>query len=149
MAWHKAAPLLTLALLVSGCISESVTSSSTSSASLGSSSDSSSSPSKSSSNKKESTPSGNQTYLDDIANLTNSVSGSNMTSSDFMNALARTATQDKISNWESQSETFLGIGKGLKRASVPVGKIEAQPFLGDVLSRNKDALDLIRSGYKE
>jgi hypothetical protein len=72
-----------------------------------------------------------------------------MTSSDFMNALTRTATQDKINNWESESETYLGIGKGLKKASVPVGKIESQPFLEDVIARNRDALDLIRRGYKE
>lgn len=148
MDYCKALTALGLALTLAGCISESITSSESSSASFGSSSDSSSSPSKSS-KKKASVPEEKRGYLNDIANLTNSVTGSKMTSTDFMNALSRTASQDQISNWESESTTFIGIGKGLKRASVPVAEIKTQPFLQDVLARNQDALDLIQQGYKE
>lgn len=145
---YKAHIVIVFALSLSACISESITSSESSSASFGSSSDSSSSPSKSS-KKKASVPEEKRAYLDDIANLTNSVTGSKMTSSDFMNALSRTASQDQISNWESESTTYIGIGKGLKRATVPIGQIQAQPFLEDVLGRNQNALDLIQQGYKE
>lgn len=148
MDYCKALTALGLALTLAGCISESITSSESSSASFGSSSDSSSSPSKSS-KKKASVPEEKRGYLNDIANLTNSVTGSKMTSTDFMNALSRTASQDQISNWESESTTFIGIGKGLKRASVPVAEIKTQPFLQDVLARKQDALDLIQQGYKE
>lgn len=148
MDYCKALTALGLVLTLTGCISESITSSESSSASFGSSSDSSSSPSKSS-KKKASVPEEKRGYLNDIANLTNSVTGSKMTSTDFMNALSRTASQDQISNWESESTTFIGIGKGLKRASVPVAEIKTQPFLQDVLARNQDALDLIQQGYKE
>jgi hypothetical protein len=66
-----------------------------------------------------------------------------------MNALSRTASQDQISNWESESTTYLGIGKGLKRATVPIAQIKDQPFLEDILARNQNALDLIQQGYKE
>ena len=148
MDYIKASTVMALTLSLSGCISESITSSESSSASFGSSSESSSSPSKSS-KKKASVPEEKKGYLNDIANLTNSVSGSKMTSTDFMNALSRTASQDQISNWESESTTYLGIGKGLKRATVPVSQIQAQPFLEDVLARNQNALDLIQQGYKE
>lgn len=137
-----------VALVLTGCISESITSSESSSASFGSSSESSSSPSKSS-QKKASVPDEKKGYLNDIANLTNSVTGSKMTSTDFMNALSRTASQDQISNWESESTTYLGIGKGLKKADVPLAQISNQAFLEDVLARNKKALDLIQQGYKE
>lgn len=148
MECYKALTPLVLALTLTGCISESITSSESSSASFGSSSDSSSSPSKSS-KKKASVPEEKRGYLNDIANLTNSVTGSKMTSSDFMNALSRTASQDQISNWESESTTYLGIGKGLKRATVPIAQIKDQPFLEDILVRNQNALDLIQQGYKE
>ncbi|MEY4685374.1 MAG: hypothetical protein RLZ25_1833 [Pseudomonadota bacterium] len=148
MECYKALTPLVLALTLTGCISESITSSESSSASFGSSSDSSSSPSKSS-KKKASVPEEKRGYLNDIANLTNSVTGSKMTSSDFMNALSRTASQDQISNWESESTTYLGIGKGLKRATVPIAQIKDQPFLEDILARNQNALDLIQQGYKE
>jgi|APCry1669192269_1035402.scaffolds.fasta_scaffold07238_2 hypothetical protein len=148
MVCYKGFSTMVLALTLTGCISESITSSESSSASFGSSSDSSSSPSKSS-KKKATVPEEKRGYLNDIANLTNSVTGSRMTSSDFMNALSRTASQDQISNWESESTTYIGIGKGLKRASVPVAEIKTQPFLEDVLARNQNALDLIQQGYKE
>lgn len=145
---HKVLTATVLALSLAGCISESITSSESSSASFGSSSESSSSPSKSS-KKKANVPEEKRGYLNDIANLTNSVTGSKMTSTDFMNALSRTASQDQISNWESESTTYLGIGKGLKRATVPIAQIKDQPFLEDILARNQNALDLIQQGYKE
>lgn len=148
MHGSKVFTAMVVALVLTGCISESITSSESSSASFGSSSESSSSPSKSS-QKKASVPDEKKAYLNDIANLTNSVTGSKMTSTDFMNALSRTASQDQISNWESESTTYLGIGKGLKKADVPLAQISNQAFLEDVLARNKKALDLIQQGYKE
>lgn len=148
MHGSKVFTAMVVALVLTGCISESITSSESSSASFGSSSESSSSPSKSS-QKKASVPDEKKGYLNDIANLTNSVTGSKMTSTDFMNALSRTASQDQISNWESESTTYLGIGKGLKKADVPLAQISNQAFLEDVLARNKKALDLIQQGYKE
>lgn len=148
MVCFKAFTVMAFALTLTGCISESITSSESSSASFGSSSESSSSPSKSS-KKKDSVPEEKRGYLNDIANLTNSVTGSKMSSTDFMNALSRTASQDQVSNWESESTTYIGIGKGLKRANVPVADIKTQSFLEDVLARNQNALDLIQQGYKE
>lgn len=151
MAWIKRSSLLVLTLITAGCISESVTSSAASSGSLASSSESSSSPSKSSKKKQDSTENKTEqkSYMNDIANMTNSVTGSSITSADFMNALSRTASQDKISDWEAEPATFLGIGKGLKKASVPFEKIEEQPFLMEVIARNQNALSLIRQGFKE
>ena len=153
MAWFKHSSLLLLIpIIMTGCISESITSSAASSGSLASSSESSSSPSKSSGKKKDAkeklTPE-KKTYLDDVANVTNSVTGSSITSSDFMNALSRTASEDRINNWESEPSTFMGIGKGLKKASIPSEKIGEQPFLSELIARNKDAIDLMKEGFKE
>ena len=156
MAWFKHSSLLLLIpIITTGCISESLTSSVASSGSLASSassSESSGSSSKSSNKKKDAkeklTPE-KKTYLDDVANVTNSVTGSSITSSDFMNALSRTASEDRINNWESEPSTFMGIGKGLKKAAIPSEKIGEQPFLSELIARNKDAIDLMKEGFKE
>jgi hypothetical protein len=87
-------------------------------------------------------------YRDDVANLTYSIAGSKMTATDFPNALARTASQFKISDWAGEKATFYGIGKGLKRAGIAKDNIGRQPFLANVLNANKDALHLIQEGYK-
>ena len=122
-------------------ISESVGSSSESSASSLTSSGSSASSEAAGLSKEK------KAYRDDVANLTYSVSGSSMTARDFPNALARTASQFKISNWSQEKATFYGIGKGLKRAGVAKENITRQPFLSNVLTANKNALSYIESGY--
>jgi hypothetical protein len=71
-----------------------------------------------------------------------------MSATDFPNALARTASQFKISDWAREKATYYGIGKGLKRAGVAKENIGSQPFLANVLAANKDALRLIQEGYK-
>lgn len=140
---------LILALLpAAGCISESVTSSAASSGSSASSSESSSSPSKSSS-KNKSKDGDKSSYQKDVANLASSVSVSQISPSDFSNGLTRIAAQDKISHWESEKTTFLGIGEGLKRAGVAYSTIEDLDCLVDVLAARKDALSLVQEGYKD
>ena len=87
-------------------------------------------------------------YRDDVANLTYSIAGSSMSANDFPNALTRTASQFKISNWSQEKATFYGIGKGLKRAGVAKENITRQPYLTKVLSSNPNALKYIQEGYK-
>ena len=131
-------------ILLSGC---SFSDSSVSiSGSVESSSESSTSSSASSGRKgvsKEKLP-----YRDDVANLTYSITGSTMSAADFPNALARTASQFKISDWASDKTTYYGIGKGLKRAGIAKENVVRQPFLANVLNANKDALRLIQEGYQ-
>ena len=134
-------------ILLSGCsFSDSSVSISGSLESSSESSTSSTSSSASSGRKgvsKEKLP-----YRDDVANLTYSIAGSSMSAADFPNALARTASQFKISDWASDKTTYYGIGKGLKRAGIAKENIIRQPFLANVLNANKDALRLIQEGYQ-
>ena len=146
---NRLTPFLIALVMFQGCsfsdssisISESVGSSSESSASSLVSSDSSASSEAAGLSKEK------KAYRDDVANLTYSVSGSSMTARDFPNALARTASQFKISNWSQEKATFYGIGKGLKRAGIPKENITHQPFLSNILTANKNALSYIESGY--
>jgi len=146
---NRFTPFLIALVMFQGCsfsdssisISESVGSSSESSASSLASSGSSASSEAAGLSKEK------KAYRDDVANLTYSVSGSSMSARDFPNALARTASQFKISNWSQEKATFYGIGKGLKRAGIPKENITRQPFLGNVLTANKNAITYIESGY--
>lgn len=138
------------AMALSGCISESVTSSAASSGSSASISESSSSPFESSSKSKSKDSSKEKgSYQQDVANLASSVSVSQISPSDFANALTRLATQDKVSQWENEKTTYLGIGQGLKRAGIAYSTISTLPCLTDVLAARNDALSLIEKGYKD
>lgn len=138
----------TAALVITGFLSAcSISDSSVSiSGSLESSAESSSSPFKSSS-PKEATDKAKSSYTDDVANLTFSIAGSQMSSNDFANALSRTAAQSKISDWAEEKATFTGIGKGLKRAGIAKQNIGQLPYLQKVLTSKKDALKSIEEGY--
>lgn len=87
-------------------------------------------------------------YRDDIANLTYSVASSSMTADEFPTALARSASQFKISDWTQEKATFYGIGKGLKKAGVSKDDVAALPLLDQVIKTNKNALGYIQEGYK-
>jgi hypothetical protein len=138
----------TAALVMTGFLSAcSISDSSVSiSGSLESSAESSSSPFKSSS-PKEATDKAKSSYTDDVANLTFSIAGSQMSSNDFANALSRTAAQSKISDWAEEKATFTGIGKGLKRAGIAKQNIGQLPYLQKVLTSKKDALRSIEEAY--
>jgi hypothetical protein len=118
-----------------------------SSDSLGAFSDSVSSISESSS-PKEDTDKEKASYRDDVANLTNSIAGTSLPANEFPVALARTARQFNITDWAREKETYLGIGKGLKKAGIPKENIRGQAFLRNVLAGNKDGLKYIEEGYR-
>ena len=86
-------------------------------------------------------------YRDDIATLTSSIAGTSLSAGEFPVALARVARQHKITDWAREKASFYGIGKGLKQAGIPKDKIQAQPFLAEVLAANPDALKWIKAGY--
>lgn len=72
-----------------------------------------------------------------------------MTAAEFPNALARTASQFKISNWSQEKATYYGIGKGLKRAGIAQENISRVPYLANILNGRKDALSLVIEGYRQ
>lgn len=86
-------------------------------------------------------------YQGDIANLTFSVANTGISSTDFLNALSRTASQYKINDWTQQTATFSGIGQGLKKAGVPLQSVGSTAFLKDLLATNPSALSLIQKAY--
>lgn len=88
-------------------------------------------------------------YRDDIANLTFSIAGSSLSAEDFPTAIGRIALQHNITDWQHEKATYYGIGKGLRKASVPESNIARQPFLQEVLSDDKNALRYIREGYRQ
>jgi len=106
------AALGTLAMLIAGCsISDSIKSSSDSSASSSRSSSSSSGAQR-------------QSYLNDVRGYTDAYAKSGGQFDGFTRGLSSIASKHGVSDWESDADTYTGIGAGLKKAAVPPAQFE-------------------------
>ncbi|MEO8604584.1 MAG: putative lipoprotein [bacterium] len=102
----------TVAVLIGGCsISESIKSSSDSSASSSRSSSSSSGAQR-------------QSYINEVRDYTDAYAKSTAQIDGFTRGLANIASKHGISDWESDMDSFTGIGAGLKKAAVKPPKFE-------------------------
>lgn len=107
---RRTVPLLITLLAVSGCFSSSESSSKSSSSPFEWSSASSGSSSKSSSRGRES-------YRDDVRDYTAAYVQSGGDYTTFTRGLSNVASKHGVSDWESDHDTYEGIGAGLKKAN--------------------------------
>ena len=63
----------------------------------------------------------------------------------FQREISEIAKRHNLYNWGNQRETFLGIGKGLRRANVAEDEIDLLPFLGTLQVSNNYTLIFV--GY--
>lgn len=134
---------LVFLLTLDACSSmESSASSASSSASFESSSDIVSSPSSLSSSGSS------KKYQTDVADYTyaylKSASGSDDYRS-FKKGLSDIAKKRGVSDWESDANTYKGIGKGLKKAGVE--GVAYDTFKENFANRNQENMDAIQEGY--
>jgi hypothetical protein len=89
-------------------------------------SDSISSPFESSSaSSRSSSPEGRaESYQSDVRDYTIAYLRSGGDFSKFMNGLGGLAQKHGVTNWEADSNTYVGIGRGLKRAGVTPMQLE-------------------------
>ncbi|MDX2167342.1 MAG: putative lipoprotein [Deltaproteobacteria bacterium] len=115
----RAIPAASLVLLlVAGCsFYDSSRSSSESSGSSSASSASSSGSSASSAARKDS-------YINDVAGYTEAYAKSGGQFDGFTRGLSEIAQKHGVTDWESDADTFTGIGAGLRRANVPSAQFE-------------------------
>ena len=123
-----------LAAAAAGCsISTSVSSPfAWSSASIGSSSDSSS---------KDRA----EAYRNDVAEYTQAYVQSGGSFEQFTRKLSDIAAQHGISDWESSDDTYIGIGRGLKRANV--SPIQLQAWQDNLSHGDARKAAAIQKGY--
>jgi hypothetical protein len=112
-------------------------------------SDSSTSISKSISSPFESSsassPAGAQAYQTDVADYTYAHVISAGQGDTFMKGLATVAERHGISNWEADDSTYIGIGKGLRKAKF--SQIQLDAFAKNVTGGDAKKTKLIQQGY--
>jgi hypothetical protein len=127
-----------VALYISGC-------------SFADSSYSSSSPSRSSSRSskgsQEKVQVTHNSYQEEVASLAVVYVGSQEDAASFQRELARISSRHGINDWGGDRETFLAIGRGLKRAKVPKNSIQYLSFLKEL--KSLPHYGAIHSGYDE
>lgn len=84
-------------------------------------------------------------YIKDISDLTqiHFVAKSNQRS--FIEDISEIALKHNITNWENSTATFIGIGKGLKKANLSTANLES--IKKDISSKNPQASKLIQEGF--
>lgn len=141
MSLDRPLVVLACALVVasaSGCVFKS----STSQASSESSSNSSSSSSKSSSGEESSD---GVAYERDVRDATARNAAAAADTRTYEKSISQLAGSHRISDWESDPHTYIGIGRGLAQAGI--GEAEFGRLADDLSHGNSRYRDLIRSGY--
>ena len=87
-------------------------------------SDSVSSPFKSSSDSSDSSQGRTAAYEADVRDYTSAYVKSGGDVNTFMGGLGNLASKHGITNWEADSATYIGIGRGLKAANVTPTQLE-------------------------
>jgi hypothetical protein len=126
-----------LALLAGCSISESISKSVSSpfewsSASIGSSS-------------RSSSPNRAEDYRTDVRDYTSAYVKSGGDFDAFTRGLSGIASQHGVSNWESDTDTYIGIGQGLRKAGVTPTQLEV--WKSNLAKGNASTAAAIQKGY--
>jgi hypothetical protein len=103
------------------------------------SSDSSASSSQSSSRNRA------EDYRDDVADYTQAQVQSGGDFTTFTRGLSRIASKHGVSDWESDSNTYVGIGRGLKRAGLSQTQVDV--WETNLSHGDTSKASAIQSGY--
>lgn len=85
-------------------------------------------------------------YEEDVAAVTVLYVSREKTTDDYQRQVAAIAKNHGISDWEQEESTFLGMGKGLRRAGISEDSITNLPFFRSIAG-NSYYSDVI-TGYK-
>ncbi|MDJ0851779.1 MAG: putative lipoprotein [Myxococcota bacterium] len=138
-------PLVLLFVVLAAAVlaSAGCSKSSTSQASSESSSDSSRGSSKSS--RSSSGSSGKASYVGDVRDATREWALGGTDSASFKRELAQIAESAGITDWESDEDTYEGIGRGLKRTGVKGARLEE--LKRDLGRGNAQHMQWIQKGF--
>ncbi len=135
---------LPLALCLLACCTLAACSFSYSSKTL---SKSSSSPSKSSSGDEKAEKEYQQTYVNEVMLFTDNMAHTQTGANEFYRGLARIAERHGISDWETLENTYIAIGRGLKKAGLEEDKLYTLPLLSELMSPRPKMMKYILKGY--
>lgn len=86
-----------------------------------------------------------QLYILDVKDLTYLYFSTNHHDGSFLNDLSDLAIKHNITNWEKTKETYIGIGKGLKKANLSSANLEI--ITKDISSSSPQASKFIQEGF--
>lgn len=110
-------------------------------------SDSISSPFKSSSASSESSESREAKFHRDVEDYTAAFARGNGDFDVFMHGIAELAAKRGITNWQADTQTYVSIGRGLKKAKADTGQVEA--YVANVAKGDPTKAAAIRQGYAQ
>ena len=88
----------------------------------------------------------NKKYPNEVADYTLAyVKSSRPNDSSFLRGLSDIAAKEGITNWEQDSLTYRGIGKGLKKANV--NETVYETFKNNIANGDPKKIENIQSGY--
>jgi hypothetical protein len=100
----------------------------------------------SSSGGDEQASSASDVYEEDVAAVTILYVSREESSDDYQRQVTSIARNHGISNWEQEQSTFIGMGKGLRRAGVSRDSILALPYFRSMLADSSSYSKLLK-GY--
>ncbi|MBL4903544.1 MAG: putative lipoprotein [Desulfocapsa sp.] len=86
-------------------------------------------------------------YEEDVAAATVLYVGRNKTTDEYQRQVTNIAKNHGISNWEQEQSTFLGMGKGLRRAGVSRDSIANIPYFRSMVADNSTSYSKVIKGY--
>ncbi len=86
-----------------------------------------------------------QLYIRDISDLTRMYFATQRNNGSFVGDLSEVALKHNITNWEASAATYIGIGKGLKRADL--SKADLEVIKKEISTRSPLASKLIQDGF--
>ena len=110
-------------------------------------SDSISSPFKSSSASSESSESREAKFHRDVEDYTAAFARGNGDFDVFMGGISDLASKRGITNWQTDTQTYVAIGRGLKKAKADTGQLEA--YVANVAKGDATKAAAIRQGYSQ
>jgi len=108
---------------------------------------SSSSPSKSSSGDKQEEKEYQQTYENEVMLFADNMVHTQADAAAFYRGLARIAERHGISDWETLEDTYVAVGKGLKKAGLDRAKLYTLPLLSELMTPRPKMMKYILKGY--
>lgn len=99
----------------------------------------------SSASSSRSSSRGREDYQNDVAGYTQAQVQSGGDFDTFTRGLGRVAAQHGVSNWESDNDTYVGIGQGLKRAGVNQTQVDV--WKTNLSKGDQSKASAIQTGY--
>ena len=104
-------------------------------------------PTSSSGGEDEKVSATSSVYEEDVAAVTVLYVSRDKTTDEYQRQVTNIAKNHGISNWEQEQSTFIGMGKGLRRAGVSRDSITNLPYFRSMVADSSTSYSKVIKGY--